>query len=284
MNPDEREQFLKEIMQKLQGLPRRAVVAFAVRCARRVQPLFVAGWPDVSLKHRQAVDNAINLVEKYAHGYNIKTNYFSDVGKAAYEAAIAADDVAAYTAAVVAYATAAAAYAAIDDEDAAYEAAAAAYAAADNKDPVARRAELAVQDDLQYLLDYIRRNGWTAQSKVKIPPDFFGPMWPDGEPQGWPKAAIKQESIPTATEASQESLELSETNPPEPEDDFAFDDTDLLPEPPPLEIYLDPGQASKQTLQNVLERLSDLHRAHGGLGLEFERDGLWVLAREKVSL
>ena len=39
-----------------------------------------------------------------------------------------------------------------------------------------------------------------------------------------------------------------------------------------IEIFIDPGDASKETIQAVLERLSDLHRAAGGLGLEFTVD------------
>ena len=39
-----------------------------------------------------------------------------------------------------------------------------------------------------------------------------------------------------------------------------------------IEIFIDPGDASKETIQAVLERLDDLHRAAGGLGLEFTVD------------
>ena len=52
---------------------------------------------------------------------------------------------------------------------------------------------------------------------------------------------------------------------------------------PPMEVYLDPGEASAQTIQAVLEALSDLHRAAGGLGLEFTSDGNFVLASREVS-
>ncbi len=35
-----------------------------------------------------------------------------------------------------------------------------------------------------------------------------------------------------------------------------------------ISIYIEPGDATKDTVQEVLEKLSDLHIACGGLGLE----------------
>jgi len=45
--------------------------------------------------------------------------------------------------------------------------------------------------------------------------------------------------------------------------------TAVAEDAPGLEIYIDPGEASVETITEVLEALSDLHRAAGGLGLEF---------------
>ncbi len=47
-----------------------------------------------------------------------------------------------------------------------------------------------------------------------------------------------------------------------------FENSDLRIQMP-IRIYIDPGNASKETIQDVLEKLSDLHIAAGGLGLEF---------------
>ena len=44
-------------------LPRWAVVAFAARCARRVQPLFKAGWPDAPGDSIRAVEHAVDTAE-----------------------------------------------------------------------------------------------------------------------------------------------------------------------------------------------------------------------------
>ena len=53
----------------LKKLPLRAIVAFAARCARRVEPIaqFPAGHPQQEAR-RLAVDNAIRLAEEIARG------------------------------------------------------------------------------------------------------------------------------------------------------------------------------------------------------------------------
>src|SRR4051812_39822284 len=50
----------------LRSLPQLAVVEFAARCARRVQPLYKALWPDARPKQVAAVDKAIRLAEAIA--------------------------------------------------------------------------------------------------------------------------------------------------------------------------------------------------------------------------
>jgi hypothetical protein len=52
---------------------------------------------------------------------------------------------------------------------------------------------------------------------------------------------------------------------------------------PSFDIYIGPGSASTETIQEVLEALSDLHRAAGGLGLEFKVEGQHVLAKMEVT-
>jgi len=51
----------------------------------------------------------------------------------------------------------------------------------------------------------------------------------------------------------------------------------------PIEFYMDPGDARKETIQNVLECLSDLHIAAGGFGLEFIADDLNIKAMEGIT-
>ena len=41
-------------------------VAFAARCARRVQPLFEEAWPDADARRKEAIETAISLAEQSA--------------------------------------------------------------------------------------------------------------------------------------------------------------------------------------------------------------------------
>ena len=247
-------------------LPRRAVVAFAARCARRVQPIFAA-WPGATQRHIVAVDRAISLAEAYGAAHA------ADVADVAHAAAHAAANAAAHAAANAAanaadaYAAAkaaanaadaylgaklAAAYAADYAADAAANAADAydadAYDADDADDAAAAYANArepliaAMRRDYDLLAQAAQQQHWTHDTPV--PPTFFGPLWPNGQPPGWPHPEIAQPSA--------------------------------------IEIYLDPGNASKQTLQEVFQALSNLHLAAGGLGLEFSTDGASVFALEEV--
>ncbi|MFA5239506.1 MAG: cyanophycin synthetase [Phycisphaerae bacterium] len=53
--------------------------------------------------------------------------------------------------------------------------------------------------------------------------------------------------------------------------------------PSGLKVYIDPGNASKETLQEVFEAISGLHIAAGGLGLEFVNDNNFIYTTEKVT-
>ncbi len=50
---------------------------------------------------------------------------------------------------------------------------------------------------------------------------------------------------------------------------------DLLP---CFEVYIDPGNASKETIQEYFEALNDLNIAAGGLGIEFKIEDIYVLS------
>ena len=41
-------------------------------------------------------------------------------------------------------------------------------------------------------------------------------------------------------------------------------------DPSAIQLWIDPGNASKETIQQVIEAVSDLHVAAGGQGLLFE--------------
>lgn len=147
-------------------LPRWARVAFAARCARRVQPLFLAAWPQVPQKYAEAIVRAIDFAEQSA----------ADAAKAAYADADADAD------AYAARADAAAARA--DAAAAAYAARAAARAAAYADKNMAAIVRNTIRFDFDTLLQFSQNSKW--DDSTPVPPTVFGPMWPEGCPDGWP--------------------------------------------------------------------------------------------------
>ena len=85
-------------------------------------------------------------------------------------------------------------------------------------------------------------------------PEVFGPLWPCGIPDWYYES------------------ELLRSSP------SAFDSL------PTLDVYFDPGDASKKSLQRVMEALSKLHIAAGGGGLIFQPDDGLVYVREQVPV
>jgi multidrug efflux pump subunit AcrA (membrane-fusion protein) len=182
---------------ELNGLPRRAMIAFAGRCALRVQPLFKHGWPEAPKKYLDAIDRAVTLVQTSAvspvstsdlHGA------YAGAARAAYaaarvDAAARAADAAAYAARAAHAARAAYARAAAYAADATAAAAAAATAAT-----AATATAAAMRRDFELLKAAAEREQWTNDTPV--PPEFFGPLWPDGEPDGWPVKEIELDPEP----------------------------------------------------------------------------------------
>ncbi len=73
---------------ELIDLPFFAILVLAVRCAHRVEPLFVKFWVDAPLEHVEAVRHAIQAVENLAA--NPRGSLWKDAGKATLRAADAA--------------------------------------------------------------------------------------------------------------------------------------------------------------------------------------------------
>jgi hypothetical protein len=180
--------------EELKQLPRWAIVAFAARCARRVQPLYVKHNPDAMPNHVQAIDKAITLAEATASGGVATDMELRDAIRVALAAANAAyvpnapaADVA-YTAAHAAAALAAnAANAALVSNAAAFAAANAAANAA-NVANVAAFA-YAARADYDLLLELAKRLHWTDASPVDV--GLLGPLWPVGMEPEWAKVPKK---------------------------------------------------------------------------------------------
>ncbi len=167
----------------LRKLPRLAVVAFAARCARRVLPVYRASNP--AEKDLRAVERVVDLAERYAaatvtasfDAAAVETATVFVTGHAARASSLAAS--AAYNAASDAYDYARGAA----DIGRVASIARSACAAATSV-TAARDMAAAIRHDFDDLLRASRRDSWTDDTPVL--PEFFLPMWPQGEPEGWP--------------------------------------------------------------------------------------------------
>ncbi len=174
---------------------RWAIAAMAARFARRVHPLFEAGWPGAPREHMEALERALLLTETFAATPPTDTQsaFQATMALTATARTIAAHagqmhPGAAEAARAVASAAATAASAACEANAAirAANTATHALAAAAHIAPAAQHpAHLAATADAERLHCAIA-NG-TAGSTTAISPDWFGPMWPDGLPEGWPE-------------------------------------------------------------------------------------------------
>ncbi len=195
----------------LRTVPRRFVVGFAARCARRVQPelLIRLPWDDGFVLYHLA-DGLISIAEGYATGLvqwvesdpllwerRAKLRYPADAPDSAYAAA--------YVAAYAAYADAAA-YA---DVGAAGPVAATCAVAAAAKG----RALPPAIHDFNAVRTLSRDNTEDFLDDRPVPDGFFGPLWPDGMPEEYRAALAKlvpEKSLTTAAEPDTLVVELSD--------------------------------------------------------------------------
>jgi len=76
--------------EELKKVPHRAVVAYTVRCARRVQPLCLRSWPKDDQRRRQLLDHvntALNLATDCARGLKVSGDSLSTARDAVADAA-----------------------------------------------------------------------------------------------------------------------------------------------------------------------------------------------------
>jgi hypothetical protein len=175
---------------EIELLPQWARVAFAARCARRVLPLFRNFWRDAHELHSAALNNAIVFTEftasvaKAAKDTTYATAYAVGVARAAQDAHApkTAHDIiyaAVYAAGTVTNTT----KATLATTSVSY--AAAVCAATTNAAPIISNLIRPIRSDFETVYDMSRASHWTDDSPV--PPSVFGPLWPDGPLEGWPK-------------------------------------------------------------------------------------------------
>lgn len=187
---------------ELQQLPRWAIVAFATRCARRVEPLLAQVWSKAPYEHIQAISRSITIAESSARtGRGEDSTIFS---AAAYANASANDDaadtnaddlIAAFAVTNAAGEAAKAAYFASNifanstASNANSDVVAAAYLAAVNAVNAINAhdangggdaANVAARSDYDLLLTRASRARWTNDTPVDV--STLGPLWPNGDP------------------------------------------------------------------------------------------------------
>lgn len=225
-------------------LPRWAQVAFAARCARRVQPLYLRDSPDVLQHHADALDRAIALSEAAAinplsiHEPNESESFvrFSGAFAGANNASIVANKAGSLAATQAASAASGVLSAAHDNGSgnlrhvliAVRNAIDAAGASKPN-------AILAARRDYDLLVAAAEREGW--DDNTPVPPEFFGPLWPDGEPEGWPEEG---KETPSGDAAIELTIEVP--------DDASPEDIERI-------------------VRELTDRVDDVHRAEGGRGV-----------------
>jgi hypothetical protein len=254
----------------LQKLPLRAIVAFAARCARRVQPIYQSR---ATPNDRTRLDFEVETIERYARDESdtnhvalvnsLTTSYTSShsptdprsvrfLRAATNAAASAASAAYAHAAAVVPNSAAAAAYAS--------DAAAAARSAADvyGRDS-SDAADTGAFDDFRELIgSKLGRPGEAGQPIDPSESGPLGPLWPKGEPEWFAQArAAANETAPEDTEAAEFKLEGDPV-------------AELLNSKPAPQIfaYFDGSGFTQKEIALCLSYLSECYRDLGGSGLK----------------
>jgi hypothetical protein len=178
------------------ALPRWARVAFAARCARRTLPLYAYFRPSAKRPHVRSVIQAVELAEQSAGRKTALTLAGDDyirTGSMSYWDEDPADKGAHDTSQSAAYAAADAA----DNDRPARAFFALNYAAGAARSitsliPFIRR-------DFDHLASLAEWQQWTDDTPV--PPEVFGPLWPEGPPKGWPPITDVPQRADLAIEA-----------------------------------------------------------------------------------
>ena len=185
----------------LASVPGIACVAFAARCARRVQPLFLVSWPAAPQRLYALLDGAIETVEESVQGVDRTNSTFAFNAMSAVKGASKANaeqaSLAASTVACATYSLTAVGYGTFSATHAA-QAADYSVEAFRVDDSAEQRTGLckvvaAMQHDIDRLHAGIR-NGSIAEDQP-LPPGFLGPLWPDGEPEYVTQLPVVDETV-----------------------------------------------------------------------------------------
>ena len=185
----------------LKQLPRWALVALAVRCARRAQPLFGRNWPDAPSEFSDLIEKALRLTEESATHGALHPDLQESADEAAKAASSAANTTGKFACFTAAFAVVEAAHVAGAEDaenavgfvqatmDACHKSAMFASARLSAFKELEAGAiptvfREAMTRDFEHLLERARREAWTSTTAVNMA--SLGPLWPTGTPQGFP--------------------------------------------------------------------------------------------------
>lgn len=157
-------------------LPRWAQVAFAARCARRVLPLLKHLWPQAPHELTSKVMLLTDVAERSAA---LTRPHFP---AEAHTVSVETSNTDPLIAHLVADSALAAARSAVGRASE-YTSREAGHAAATARQADERVAPL-IAADFRTVLQAAQDGRWAHDTAV--PPEVFGPLWPDGPPPGWP--------------------------------------------------------------------------------------------------
>jgi hypothetical protein len=185
--------------EEIAALPRWARIAFAARCARRVWPLVLSSWTAAPTHHLSTGKRAIIRAEQIANGADFYAQDGNILGttdgasRAAFET-ITSDGLANDVVTIGLKTAGDAVYAASQS------------GSADTVANAVSNSELTIttflmeqsswnqtfsstgsgviRRDFDHLADLALWQKWTDDTPV--PPEVFGPLWPEGAPAGWP--------------------------------------------------------------------------------------------------
>jgi hypothetical protein len=205
--------------QQLAALPRWAAVALACRCARRIQPLFAAGWPRVTTQRAARVDRAIQAAESAAAKGGtaiIPRSAGNSANSVVHQASEAeekgqAHSVASVAASAATYAALAAAEKNVSTRSSWISNAVGCGHVYPAGPQLAKALDAEINCDLKRLLQAARQQGWTDETAVSL--DFLGPLWAKGEPPVW-HALLGKLQKPSFAVAKKEKKEKRTTKKP----------------------------------------------------------------------
>lgn len=170
---------------EIQKLPWPAQLAFAARCARRVFAAVRYFWMSAPSGHLSALESAVDVAEQSAFAADSRGRVYIDaVAAVAAEAAASAPDGATDAAYVAAVAVQ-------TPSEVPTQAAGVIFETATIDTPLTAQLRC-IRRDFVRLKRLAREQKWTDDTPV--PPDVFGPMWPEGVAPYW---AVEPPPAPT---------------------------------------------------------------------------------------